>query len=72
MYSIQKPIGQQMLAEYPDVLDAEQMCKALGVSAKTGYRLLKDGSIKGIKVGRAYKVPRIRVIEYLLQEPSYT
>ena len=61
----------QMLASYPDVLDAEQMCRALGISTKTGYRLLKEGAIKGIKVGRAYRVPKIRVIEYLLQGTNH-
>ena len=60
----------QMLAGYPDVMDVEQMSTALGVSVKTGYKLLKTGEVKGLKVGRAYKIPKVRLIEYLLQEPS--
>ena len=32
-----------MLKDYPDVMDIGQMCEALGVSTKTGYKLLKDG-----------------------------
>lgn len=58
----------QMLANYPDVMDVEQMSRALNISTKTAYRLLKEGDIKGFKVGRAYKVPKVRVIEFLLQE----
>ena len=34
-----------MLKDYPDVMDIGQMCEALGVSTKTGYKLLKDGKI---------------------------
>ena len=57
----------QMLAAYPDVMDVEQMSKALGISVKTGYKLLKGGDVMGLKIGRAYKIPKVRVIEYLLQ-----
>ena len=28
-----------MLKDYPDVMDIGQMCEALGVSTKTGYKL---------------------------------
>lgn len=65
-----KMIYQQMLKTYPDVMNVDQVCQALGVSVKTGYRLLKEGNIKGLKVGRAYKIPKIRVIEYLMQEDA--
>ncbi|MFQ9204987.1 MAG: tyrosine-type recombinase/integrase [Flavonifractor plautii] len=43
-----------MLKDYPDVMDIGQMCEALGVSTKTGYKLLKDGKIEYLKIGRAY------------------
>ena len=39
-----------MLKEYPDVMDIEQMCEALGISTKTGYKLLKDGKIEYLKI----------------------
>lgn len=38
-----------MLKDYPDVMDIGQMCEALGVSTKTGYKLLKDGKIEYLK-----------------------
>ena len=46
-----------MLKDYPDVMDIGQMCEALGVSTKTGYKLLKDGKIEYLKIGRAYRIP---------------
>ena len=45
-----------MLKDYPDVMDIGQMCEALGVSTKTGYKLLKDGKIEYLKIGRAYRM----------------
>ena len=49
-----------MLKDYPDVMDIGQMCEALGVSTKTGYKLLKD-----LKIGRAYRIPKAHILRYL-------
>ncbi len=54
-----------MLKEYPDVMNIEEMCDALGVSTKTGYRLLKSGKITCIKVGRAYRIPKVHLLAYM-------
>ena len=36
-----------------------------GINVKTGYRLLKDGKIKSIMIGRQYRIPKIYIFEYL-------
>lgn len=54
-----------MLREYPDVMNIEQLSKALGVSTKTGYRLLREESIVSLRVGRNYRIPKAHVIAYL-------
>ena len=54
-----------MLTDYPDVMDIGQMCEALGVSTKTGYKLLKDGKIEYLKIGRAYRIPKAHILRYL-------
>ena len=54
-----------MLKDYPDVMNIEEMCSALGICTKTGYRLLKDGSIQGRKVGGKYRIPKIHLLSYL-------
>ncbi|MHB1043980.1 MAG: helix-turn-helix domain-containing protein [Eubacteriales bacterium] len=59
--------------EYPDVVSVEQMCEMLGgISAKTGYRLLRQNQIKHFKIGRTYKIPKLHIFEYLavVQEES--
>ena len=38
----QKDAYKLMLKEYPDIMTVEQMCEVLGISTKTGYRLMKN------------------------------
>ena len=55
-----------MFRDYPDVVTVEQMCEMLGgISTKTGYRLLKNGTIKSFVVGRRYRIPKLYIFEYL-------
>lgn len=54
-----------VLKEYPDILTVDEMSKALGVSTKTGYQLLRENKIEHLKVGRAYKVPKVHLLSYL-------
>lgn len=58
-------IYEAVLKEYPDILTVEEMSKALGVSIKTGYQLLRENQIEHLKVGRAYRVPKAHLLSYL-------
>ena len=62
----QKDAYLMMLTEYPDILSFEQMCKALSVSPKTGYKLLQSNKIINIKIGRAYRIPKAHLLTYLM------
>lgn len=58
-----------MFENYPDVVEVEDLRKMLGgISRKLAYRLLADDEIRSVKVGRAYKIPKVCVIEYLMGE----
>ena len=54
-----------MLKSYPDVLTIQQMCEILGISTKTGYRILREKKICCLKVGRSYRVPKAHLFTYL-------
>jgi excisionase family DNA binding protein len=58
-------IYQSMLREYPDVMSAEQMSDALGISTKTGCKLLREGKICSLKIGKTYRVPKAHLFAYL-------
>ena len=46
-----------MLSDSPDIMNIEEMC--------SGYKLLREGKIVGMKVGRTYRVPKVHVLSYL-------
>lgn len=54
-----------VLKECPDVMNIDEMCEVLNVSTKTGYRLLREGRISCMKVGRTYRIPKVHLMNYL-------
>lgn len=51
--------------EYPDVLDVKQVSELLDVSTKTVYKLLRNGALESLKVGREFRVPKVNVMKYV-------
>lgn len=61
----------ELFKTYPDVVDVDTLCEMLGgISKKLAYRLLKDGSIVSLKIGRNYKIPKPYVTEYLIGQSA--
>ena len=59
---------QEMLADYHDVVDVSGLQSMLGnIGRQTAYELVRKGSIKAIKVGKLYRIPKINVIAFLTQ-----
>ena len=56
-----------MFAEYPDIVTVKDLQTMLGISRHAAYDLLADGSIRGLKLGNAYKIPKINVIRYVVE-----
>lgn len=60
-----------MFTNYPDIVNIEQMRKMLGgIGVNLAYKLLKQGKIKSMKIGREYKIPKSCIIQYLLDEKT--
>ena len=59
---------QEMFADYPDVVDVSGLRAMLGnIGRQTAYELVRKGTIKAIKVGKLYRIPKINVIAFLTQ-----
>ena len=59
---------QEMFADYPDVVDVSGLRSMLGnIGIQTAYELVRKGTIKAIKVGKLYRIPKINVIAFLTQ-----
>ncbi len=58
-----------MFAEYPDIVTVKDLQIMLGISRHAAYDLLGEGEISCIRLGNAYKIPKINVIDYVLKRP---
>ena len=60
-------IKAKMFENYPDVVEVDDLRVMLGgISKRLAYKLLTNQEIRNVKVGRAYKIPKICIIEYLM------
>ena len=66
----QKEAYRLMLQEYPDVMNIDQVSEVLGVSTKAVYGLIKEGHLSVLKIGRTYRIPKIRLVAYLYGDPQ--
>ena len=55
-----------MFTDYPDIVNVAQVQSMLNISRHLAYSLINDGYIPGIKIGNAYRVPKVNVINYAL------
>ena len=58
-----KEVYQTVLKDYPEIMSVEETSKAL--STKTVYKMLKNGTIQNMKVGRAYRIPKVHLLSFL-------
>jgi len=57
-----------MFNEFPDVLTMDDMQKALGIGRTMAYRLINNGRIKHMRIGKAIKVPKQFLVDYIYSE----
>ena len=57
-----------MFTEYPDLVNVVQLKQMLDIGITLAYRLVKNNTIKAIKVGREYKIPKRNIIAYLTNQ----
>ena len=51
--------------EYPDVLDVKQVSNLLGICDKTVYKLIAEGSLPALRVGRQHRITKVNVMKYM-------
>lgn len=55
-----------MFPEYPDIVNITQLQSMLCISRHFAYELINDGYIKALKIGNAFRIPKVNVIEYVM------
>ena len=63
-----RELYQMMFPDYPDIVNIPQLQNMLGVSRHLAYNLVNDGYIKGLKIGNAFKIPKVSVIEFVMDQ----
>ena len=56
---------QKQLSMYPDALTVKEVGEILRVSTKTVYKLIKDGTVPAVKVGREQRIAKAQLITFL-------
>lgn len=57
-----------MFKDYPDIVNIQQLRSMLGgIGMKAAYALLHNGDIGYLRIGKAFRIPKKSVIEYLNQ-----
>lgn len=60
----------ELLNDYKDVLTFNELRKVLRIGKSKTYQLLRDGTIKSIRIGTKYRIPKPDVINYLYQNST--
>lgn len=50
------------------ILTAEEVADYLKINIRTVYKLLETGEIRGVKIGRIWRIPEAAVIDFLQGE----
>ena len=53
------------LKNYPMALNVKEVSEILRVSTKLVYRMVNDGTILSIKIGRENRIPKTELISYM-------
>lgn len=53
-----------------ELLTFSEFVEELGISESFAYHLLSEGTIKGIKLGRVWRIPRKSIEEYITKKLS--
>lgn len=60
-----------MFKNEPDVLTVPDVVRLLKLGKNTVYKLIKDGTISSIKMGKKIIIPKVCLVEFLTNEENY-
>lgn len=55
-----------MLDRCDDILTVPEAARLLGTGKGRIYELLAEGSLRGFKIGRVWKIPKVAMEDYIL------
>lgn len=59
-----------MLDQYQDILSVYDVSEALCIGKNRVYELLEEGTLKGFRIGRVWKIPKAALQEYIVTQSN--
>ena len=59
-----------ILVEYPDLMSAEEVAEVLSVKQSTVNTLLREGRMRGVKVGKVWRVTKTAFVRYMKENEN--
>lgn len=56
-----------MLEDYPDILTVDEACEVLRIGYNAIYELLSSGKLKAYRNGRTWRIPKLALKDYILE-----
>lgn len=57
-----------MYNEPADLITIDELCSILSIGRNAAYGLLKEEKIKAFRIGKVWKIPKMAVDEYILEQ----
>lgn len=57
-----------MYNEPADLITIDELCSILSIGRNAAYGLLKEKKIKAFRIGKVWKIPKMAVDEYILEQ----
>ena len=57
-----------MFDAYNDVLTVSEVMDLLYIGKNTVYRLLQEGDLKGFRIGKSWRIPKVSLEEYIINK----
>ena len=55
----------KMFDEFDDILTVDDIAKILKIGRNKAYNLVNAGTIKSIRIGKKYRIPKSSIVEYI-------
>ena len=55
------------LNDYPDLMTVSEMQSVLNISRSLSYKLIREGTVRSIRVGNIIRIPKICIIDFMEQ-----
>lgn len=61
----------ELLKGYGDILLPEEVQKILHTGRNTIYTYLSNGTIRSLKIGKKYRIPKLYLLEFMYPDKNF-